>query len=275
MNPVSRTAYYCCGVRALDAAGPQPVCGDRFAQRFMTAESWAMFEPFRSLSTPNASNVARHRIIDDLLRTALMARPDRAVVIIGAGFDTRAFRLPGGRWIELDEPPVIALKESLLPDREAPNPLTRVAVAFGRDPIGPVLARFRDVPEPVVVLEGVLPYLTATEVRGLLEAIRTAFVRPTLVCDLTTRFFARRWAGRIGKRLRALGAPYGRLESEPLELIEAAGFRLTARESVIGRAAALGLVRIPGWVLATVLRSLRDGYTIATFERAPAASGAL
>src|SRR5437667_14450 len=179
MKPVSKTAYYCCGVRALDAASSSPVCGDHFAQRFMSSDAWTMFEPFRGLRRPNASNIARHRIIDDLLRTAIQSRPETAVVIIGAGFDTRAFRLPGGRWIELDEPAVIALKETLLP---------------------------------------------------------------------------------------ALGAPYGRLEVDPLELIQAAGFRLTTRQSIMGRAVALGMLNFPRWLLATMLRSLRDGYTVATFE---------
>lgn len=271
MKPVSKTAYYCCGVRALDAASSSPVCGDHYAERFMTSGAWSMFEPFRGLSRPNASNVARHRIIDDLLRTAVQSRPETAVVIIGAGFDTRAFRLPGGRWIELDEPAVIALKETQLPAQEAPNPLTRVAIAFDREPLGAALASFRTLSRPVVVLEGVLPYLSAAEVRGLFDTIRTTFASPTVVCDLTTQVFVRRYAGDIGKRLRELGAPYGRLEVEPLELIQAAGFRLTMRQSIIGRAVALGMLHIPRWLLATLLRSLRDGYTVATFEPAPGA----
>lgn len=96
-KPVSKTAYYCCGVRALDAAASHTVCGDQFAERFMTSDAWALFEPFRGLRAPNVSNVARHRLIDDLLRARLARRPETAVVIVGAGFDTRAFRLPGGR----------------------------------------------------------------------------------------------------------------------------------------------------------------------------------
>jgi hypothetical protein len=44
------------------------------------------------------------------------------------------------------------------------------------------------------------------------------------------------------------------------------GFRLTARQSAVDQAVALGILRIPGWLLATVLRSLGDGYTIASFE---------
>lgn len=268
-KPVSKTAYYCCGVRALDAAAADPVCGDKYAERFMTAEAWALFEPFRGFRAPNASNITRHRLIDDLLRARLARQPETAVVIVGAGFDARAFRLPGGRWVELDEPALITLKEAQLPAREAPNPLTRVPIRFEREPLEAALAPFRSYTDPVVVLEGVLPYLTAVEVRGLLQAIRNSFINPTLICDLTTLAFARLYAGRIGKRFRNLGAPYGRLEVEPLQLIQAAGFQLMTRQSAVGQAVGLGMLRIPGWLLATVLRSLRDGYTVATFEQAP------
>ena len=142
MKPVSKTAYYCCGVRALDAGTSRPACGDHIAQRFMTPEAWALFEPFRDLGPPNASNVMRHRMIDDRLRAAIHARPDVGVVIIGAGFDTRAFRLPGGRWVELDEPSIIALKEAQLPARDSPNPLTRVAIEFDRERSTPPWRRF-------------------------------------------------------------------------------------------------------------------------------------
>jgi methyltransferase (TIGR00027 family) len=269
MKPVSKTAYYCCGVRAVDAAAPHPVCGDQYAERFMTADAWALFERFRDLRAPNASNIARARIIDDLLRTRLARQPGTAVVIIGAGFDTRAFRLPGGRWVELDEPALITLKETQLPARDAPNPLTRVAITFEHESLEATLAPFRHLLDPVVVLEGVLPYLSAAEVRGLLQAIRNSFRSPTLVCDLTTPAFARRYGAKIGQRFREFGAHYGRLEVDPLGLIEAAGFRLITRQSAVGQAVALGMLRLPRWLLATVLRSLRDGYTIASFETAP------
>lgn len=266
LKPVSKTAYYCCGVRALDARAAHSVCSDTYAERFMTSDAWALFEPFRGLKAPNASNVARHRMIDDLLRARLARRPDTGVVLIGAGFDTRAFRLRGGRWVELDEPALISLKESVLPAREAQNSLARIAITFERDALEEALRPFRHLTEPVIVLEGVLPYLQAAEVEKLLRILRNTFPHPTLICDLTTRRFARTYGGRIGKKLRELGAPYGRLEREPLELIEGAGFRLTSRESIAARAVALGTLRFPRLLLATVLRSLRDGYTIATFE---------
>jgi O-methyltransferase involved in polyketide biosynthesis len=99
MKPVSRTAFYCTGVRALDARAPRPVCGDRFAERFMDEAAWRIFEPFRNFTAPNASNITRHRIIDDLLRDRLAAQPGLRIVLIGAGFDSRAYRLKGGRWL--------------------------------------------------------------------------------------------------------------------------------------------------------------------------------
>jgi methyltransferase (TIGR00027 family) len=268
MKPVSRTAYYCCGVRALDAASPAPVCGDRFAERFMTPEAWALFEPFRALVGPNAANIARARIIDDLIGATLQSRPDTGVVIIGAGFDSRAFRLPAGRWVELDEPALIALKEAELPAGSAPNPLTRVAIEFDREPLEPALDPFRHLSNPIVVLEGILTYLSADEVRASLRAIRATFASPTIICDLRTPAFNRRYGGGIGKLLQDLGAPYGRLKSDEVELIREAGFRLTLRQSVVGRAAELGMLRIPRWLLSTLLRTLRDGYTIGVFESA-------
>src|SRR6476661_3491111 len=270
MKPVSRTAYYCCAVRALDAVSPAPVCGDQYAARFMTPEAWALFEPFRALAAPNASNATRARMIDDLLPATLGSRPDTGVVTIGAGFDTRPFRLTGGRWVELDEPALIALKETALPAHSAPNPLTRVAIEFDREPIETALAPFRQLSSPVVVLEGVRTYLSAAGVGALLHAIRTSFTNPTVICDLRTPAFNRRYGGKIGKLLTDLGAPYGRLgDAEEVGLIEAEGFRLTHQQSVVGRAAELGLLRIPRWLLSTVLKTLRDGYPIGVFESGP------
>jgi methyltransferase (TIGR00027 family) len=266
MKPVSRTAYYCCAVRALDARTASPVCDDRFADRFMTPEAWELFEPFRGFGPPNASNVARHRMIDDVLRARLAARPDTGVVIIGAGFDTRAFRLPGGRWVELDEPAVLELKEPRLPARDAPNPLTRVPIEFDRRPLAEALAPFQDLVDPMVVIEGVLPYLTESQISALARTVRGAWVNPTLVCDLMTATFTRRYGGQIGRRIRELGASWRPFDGEALPLIEAAGFQLASRESVVGYAAAHGTITAPRWLLATLLRTLRDGYTIATFR---------
>ena len=101
-NPISRTAYYTLAVRNWDAAQPRPMCGDSLARSFMNPEAEGVWQQFKRYHRANASNAARHAIIDEHLSTVLEARPQARVIIIGAGFDTRAFRLKGGRWIEVD-----------------------------------------------------------------------------------------------------------------------------------------------------------------------------
>ena len=105
-NPISDTAFWCCGLRARDAETADPLCGDTFAKSFMDERGIRILNSFSDEKGPNALCVARHRIIDDVLRERLAADPGLLVVVIGAGFDTRAFRLNGGVWLELDEPQV-------------------------------------------------------------------------------------------------------------------------------------------------------------------------
>lgn len=97
-----------------DAEQENPVCGDVYAKVFMTENGLQIHEAFKDETNPNANNVARHRIVDDFLRQALSTDPDLCVIIIGAGFDSRAYRLKGGIWVELDEPQVIAYKNERL-----------------------------------------------------------------------------------------------------------------------------------------------------------------
>ena len=53
----------------------------------------AIFREFESESAPNAGNVARHRYIDDFLRAWIAREPELQIVLLGCGFDSRAFRL--------------------------------------------------------------------------------------------------------------------------------------------------------------------------------------
>jgi len=90
MKPVSKTAFYCCGVRMQDAESARPVIGDNYAKRLMSEEGLQYWEEFKEFKMPNASNTARAYIIDNYLRELLSARPDSTVILIGAGLDSRA-----------------------------------------------------------------------------------------------------------------------------------------------------------------------------------------
>src|SRR5471032_1477025 len=115
LNPISDTAFFTCGARAADARAVIPVCGDFYAERFLDKHGCRIFEGFKRQTGACAGIVARHRIIDDLLRDLLVRDPATSVIVIGAGFDSRAFRLLGGDWTELDESSIIDLKNLRLP----------------------------------------------------------------------------------------------------------------------------------------------------------------
>lgn len=206
MEAVSRTAYYCCGVRALDAGKPDSQCHDLYASRFMDDEAWRVFAPFRPLTTANVSAITRHRIIDDLLRERLAVNPQLRVVLIGAGFDARAFRLAGGRWLEVDAPALFAVKEARLPQASCPNSLIRVSVDFANQTLSDCLGEYAR-PEPaVVVVEGVLFYLGQEKTHMLVQTIRALFPHAELIIDVMTHAFLSRWGRPVQQQILGLGA---------------------------------------------------------------------
>lgn len=265
MKPVSNTAFYCTGVRALDARRAQPICGDQYAERFMDDEAWKIFEPFRQFKGPLISNASRARIIDDLLRERLAANPNTLVVLIGAGFDSRAFRLTGGRWLEVDEPQVFAWKEPRLPAAESPNALTRLSVDFAAERLADRLQPFADAGAVVVVVEGVLMYLGEQRIRELLQTLRTTFPRGEILCDVMTVDFFKHFGGGIHEKVQDLGASFT-LPERPLEAIFGdEGYRETQRISIGRYPAALRLMPLIMRLAVGLMRAFVDGYTVRTF----------
>jgi methyltransferase (TIGR00027 family) len=268
MKPVSRTAFYCTGVRAIDARKPRPACGDQYAERFMDDAGWQAFEPFRQFTGPNISNAIRHRIIDDLLRERLAANPGLRVVLIGAGFDSRAFRLAGGRWLEVDEPQVFAWKEPRLPTSDSPNPLTRLSVDFSTERLADRLVPFADPGSVAIVVEGVLFYLGESRIRDLLRVLRSMFPRGEILCDVMTREFFQAYSEPIHKKIVELGASF-ELPAHPLaDIFASEHYTQTARISTTKRAAELGHLPWYMRLMLTFSRTFVDGYSIRVFTPA-------
>lgn len=142
---------------------------------------------------PRASAVARTRLIDETLSGAA-ALVDQ-LVILGAGFDSRALRLPALRRctvFEVDHPTTQAVKRerwARLSD-SASGSIRLVPVDFERDDLCDSLlqAGYRT-PAPAIFLwEGVTNYLTAAAVGATLAAIRRLAVRgSTLVFTYVDR----------------------------------------------------------------------------------------
>ena len=234
----------------------------------MNEEAWHAFEPFRRFTGPNISNATRHRIIDDLLRGRLAANRDRRIVIIGAGFDSRAFRLTGGRWLEVDEPQVFAWKEPRLPATESPNPLTRLSVDFAEERLADKLAPFAESGAVTIVVEGVLFYLGESRIRELLRTVRAAFPAGEIICDVMTLEFFKTFGQPVHKQIVELGTSF-ELPAHPIaDIFASEGYQQTAQISTTKRAADLGLLP---WYMRPMLylsRTAVDGYAIRVFTPA-------
>ena len=88
--------------------------------------------------------------------------------MIGAGFDSRAYRIAGGDWLEIDEAAVIDHKNRYLPVDECPNPLKRVAINFAEESLFDVLREHGSPQEYLYIIEGVFMYLEVEEIESLL-----------------------------------------------------------------------------------------------------------
>jgi len=272
MKPISKTAFVCCGIRMHDAESSQPLCGDTYARRFREGEGQRILSSFAGMADGGrsaAANVVRHRIIDDLLRREQAATPDLLVVVLGAGFESRAYRLPGGTWVELDEPQVIAFKDERLPVSECPNALHRIPIDFSSESIEEKLAPFAGRTPVVIVVEGVIVYLEIPQIRDLLKKLRALFPKHTLVCELFTRKFCETYGKKTHEKIQDLGATFKYAVDRPEELFIQGGYRLADRISIAERTVDLGGMKVPFGIPRFLVRRLLStavmGYTVCVF----------
>ena len=117
-----------------------------------------------------SSAVVRTRLIDDLVRQAMQGGA-RQALLLGAGFDSRPYRLEELRGVplfEVDHPATQKAKRERLEARlgELPGNVRFVPVDFEKDDLQAMLLRMGFDPnvEAVAVWEGVVSYLTAAAV---------------------------------------------------------------------------------------------------------------
>ncbi|MFP6561898.1 SAM-dependent methyltransferase [Paraburkholderia sp. B3] len=138
--------------------------------------------------------LCRKRFIDDKLREALDGI--EALVNLGAGFDTRAYRmLPGTRvraW-ELDQPVNIDAKWRRLSQRlgSLPPQIHLVAADLGHDALDATLTAHGYAPQQrtFFIWEGVTQYLDEAGVRKTLEFLATAVPGSRLALTYVRRDF--------------------------------------------------------------------------------------
>lgn len=172
VSGVGYTALLVAGWRALHAVNAQPLAEDHYAKHFITASAdpyltGLLVDPPRS---ENATTFPRlygvqTRFFDDFF---VGAGQDgiRQAVIVAAGLDSRAYRLPwppGTTVFEVDQPKVLEFKARVLAEQGAEPTIDRIDVAADlRDDWSIALkaAGFDSQVPAAWSVEGLLPYLT-------------------------------------------------------------------------------------------------------------------
>jgi len=249
-----------------DAENEQPVCQDSYAKELMDERGLKILSSFYTEKNPNAGNVARHRIIDDFIRKELANNPELTVILIGAGFDSRAYRLNGGNWIELDEPQIIAYKNERLPIERCKNKLQRIAIDFETESLEEKLQQFSSNQPVVVVMEGVFIYLQEDVIKQTLQTLHKLFPNHQLACDLMTDKFYKKYSYTLHQKLGELGANFKFTLANPSAVFCNANYQLIEKHSIIGKAVECGSIKVPRFIFKTFLKTLEHGYSIYVFK---------
>ncbi len=258
-NRASLTAEYMALFRALESS--QPVSSrlfhDPFAAGFLGGRRKWLYQMARLGSVrriiervldgaapgARAAGIARTKWIDEEVTAALANA--KQLVLLGAGFDTRAFRLPAARRasiFELDHPETSCVKQAALKKNgPLPERVRFITLDFNRQSVAEVLAQagFDKTQPACFVWEGVTNYLTAEAVDRVLRQIRESALEGILfftyidreVIENPERFFGAR---KLMARLESYGEPwtFGFCPEELSAYLAARGFELLDNLSV-------------------------------------------
>jgi methyltransferase (TIGR00027 family) len=256
----SLTAEYMALFRAIESSRPPDsrLFHDPFASLFIHQwRRWiyalAKHDPGRKLvewlldrQSPGAraAGLGRTKWIDDAVTRAL--ETSSQFVLLGAGFDTRAYRLAAAQRVntfELDQPETSKTKQAILRSKTVslPKHVQFVTIDFNKQSISDALSSAGfDAKRPTCFLwEGVTNYLSAEAVDQALRQISKAAAGSTLlftyidrrVLDHPEQFFG---AEKLLSRLRSFGEPwtFGLYPDDIDQYLAARALRLTEDLSV-------------------------------------------
>ncbi|MET7582726.1 class I SAM-dependent methyltransferase [Streptomyces microflavus] len=185
---VGVTALLVAAARAIETHRPDSLARDVFAEHFVLAAPASAGWPIHPRQVPEGDadplwgRFARYfglrtRVLDDFLMQSVHAGGARQVVLLGAGLDSRAFRLdwpPGCVIFEIDREEVLAFKHQVLEGLSAAPKAARVPVPMDLrgDWAGALPGAGFDPAAPSVwLVEGLLFYLPPAAETYLIDTV--------------------------------------------------------------------------------------------------------
>ena len=209
---VSDTARWVAVYRAMESERPDAIFRDPYARRLAGAKGEKIVAMMKDGRAMAWAMIVRTAVFDEVI-AARIASGANVVVNLAAGLDARPWRMklpPTLRWIDVDLPGILNYKTEMMRD-VAPHcqyeavtldltDATARAALFTR--IG---AESKNV---LVISEGLLIYLPATEVRGLAEALAAEPAFKYWLTDLASARLVKMMSRMWGKSVAAASAPF-------------------------------------------------------------------
>ncbi len=197
--------------RAIETERPDAIFRDPYARRLAGARGREIFDSMREARRAGWAFVARTVLFDLFIQQQVQGGVT-LVVNLAAGMDARPYRmaLPAHlRWVEVDQPQLLAEKAALLAESKPVCSLERIGLDLEAEgPRTELLRRLGGSAErALVITEGLLAYLTEAQVGRLAEDLAAQPAFQSWVIDLTSprllQIIQKEW----GRRLAEGGAP--------------------------------------------------------------------
>jgi O-methyltransferase involved in polyketide biosynthesis len=180
--PVTDTALVTLWCRASEARRADAIVNDPMAIRLVDSLNFD-FSKFK-LSADRQDLALRTLAFDSATRSYVSAHPKAAVVALGEGMQTSFWRLDAAglghefRWLTVDLPPIVELRQQLLPDSPRMSMCTQSVLDFSwMDQVDPQDGVF-------ITAEGLLPYLEPSEALDLIRECARRFRGGQMMFDL-------------------------------------------------------------------------------------------
>jgi methyltransferase (TIGR00027 family) len=175
INNVSDTALWIAAYRALESERPDAVFKDPLARKLAGERGFQMVAATPIKDHMAFAMVTRTTGIDRLINVAIERGID-TVINLGAGLDTRPYRMPlpvNIRWVEVDFPHMIEYKNKQLENDKPACHLQRIAADLSNDRERKALfTRLgAETKRALIITEGVVGYLTNEQGARLSKAL--------------------------------------------------------------------------------------------------------
>jgi len=173
--------------RAIETQRPDGIINDEKAVEMMARIDYD-FSRFADGNATQTGVAIRTEIFDEQVRAFIAANPDGVIVNLGAGLDTRYFRMDNGRilWYELDLPESIEIREKFISPDARHRYIAKSVLDFSW------LDDIEQRPAALFIAEGLLMYFDEADVKMLILTLANRFSGAEMLLEVMGFSQARR-----------------------------------------------------------------------------------